>query len=109
MAELISRNAVITTIKNYGKGAIADGMKALDPVDDIIALVNAIKWLQVADVAPVVHGEWIPISDGDMAECSECGENYDVGDGFGMAAFELFRKYYRYCPNCGAKMDEVSE
>ncbi len=65
--------------------------------------------MPATDVAPVVHGEWIPVSDGDMAECSECGENYDVGDGYGMAAFELFRKYYRYCPNCGAKMDEVSE
>lgn len=95
MGEYISRNAVITTIKNYGKGAIADGMKTLDPVDDIVALAKAIEWLQIADVAPVVHGQWN--DDVNSMICSECGMkwNYcdnDVGD-------------FYYCPNCGAKMD----
>ena len=100
MAEYISRDAVITTIKNYGKGAIAEGMKTLDPVDDIVALAGAIEWLQVADVAPVAHGKWI--GDVDSMICSECGMkwNYcdnDVGD-------------FCYCPNCGSKNGyEVSE
>lgn len=58
-----------------------------------------------ADVAPVVHGEWIPISDGAWAECSECGETCDVSDNGGMTAFELFCDCYKYCPTCGAKMD----
>lgn len=53
----------------------------------------------------VVHGGWIPISDGEMAECSECGENYDVSDGGGMTSFILFQKFYKFCPGCGAKMD----
>lgn len=53
----------------------------------------------------VVHGGWIPISDGEMAECSECGENYDVSDGGGMTSFVLFQKFYKFCPGCGAKMD----
>ena len=43
----------------------------------------------IADVAPVRHGRW----DSDMsgAWCSVCGE-YSEGE-------------YRYCPNCGARMD----
>lgn len=51
-----------------------------------------------ADVAPVVHGEWITI-DG-ISRCSECGyiPAYD------SAIDDLF--YSPFCPNCGAKMDE---
>ena len=56
-------------------------------------------------VTPVKHGRWIPISDGAWAECSECGEACDVSDNGGMTAFELFCDCYKYCPNCGAKMD----
>ena len=36
--------------------------------------------------------EWIPISDGG-----------------GMASFNLFSKYYKYCPNCGAKMGTAGD
>ena len=47
-----------------------------------------------ADVAPVVHGRWIPFhSDvaGDIQYCSAC----EIGFGAKMD----------YCPHCGAKMD----
>ncbi len=53
--EYIEREAAITVIKDYGKGAINDGMKALDPVNDIIALAHAMEWILAADVAPVVR------------------------------------------------------
>lgn len=52
-----------------------------------------------------VGGEWVPISDGGMAECSECGECFETSESGGMAAFELFRQFYKFCPNCGIKMD----
>ena len=50
-----------------------------------------------ADVAPVVHGEWITIDD--ISRCSECGyiPAYD------SAIDDLF--YSPFCPSCGAKMD----
>lgn len=57
------------------------------------------------DVQEVRHGEWISISDGDAAECSECGGYFDMSENGGMAPFRLFEKFYKYCPNCGAKMD----
>ena len=48
-----------------------------------------------ADVAPVVHGRWNRMDGYPMRLlCSECG--WDVS-GYG--------KFYRYCPNCGSKMD----
>lgn len=53
--------------------------------------------LPAADVAPVRHGRWLyhTLIDGHIhAECSECHK---------------IRIIDNFCPNCGAKMDEVSE
>ncbi len=90
IAEYIEREAAI---KDYGKGAISDGLTALDPVDDIVMIARAMELISAADVAPVVHGKWI--DDVDSMICSECGMkwNYcdnDVGD-------------FCYCPNCGSR------
>lgn len=56
------------------------------------------------DAMPVVHGRWRRIVvdrrhqiEGD--ECSACGFVYG---GLGIV-------YFRYCPNCGAKMDGGAE
>ena len=46
-----------------------------------------------ADVAEVKHGRWEVAGDMSYVKCSHCGG--------------LFVCYYNYCPNCGAKMDEV--
>ena len=55
----------------------------------------------VADVAPVRHGRWIEqdkYTFGTMYDCSICGDRIlDNGHS------------WNYCPNCGAKMDEVSK
>ena len=56
---------------------------------------------KVADVAPIVHGHWIlvnpPVSLIDWEECSVCGyENF-------------YFSRFKFCPNCGAKMDEVND
>lgn len=68
-------------------------------VDGCKTDVEAIDAIPAADVAPVRRGNWIPILDGDGAECSECGEYFDTG------GFAAFIKVYRYCPTCGARMD----
>lgn len=56
--------------------------------------------LPAADVAPVVHGRW---------ECGKpcpiCGE-----DRFKRIDADIWSDWEPpYCPNCGAKMDEVSK
>ena len=61
-----------------------------------------------ADVAPVVHGRWIPIKVPTgigflgikemvvgFIRCSECYMEFDVSCEW----------YSHYCPNCGARMD----
>lgn len=58
--------------------------------------IQTINNLPAADVAPVRHGEWIA-DDYAYNRCSACGWEWDD------------REYVTpYCPNCGAKMDEVS-
>ena len=55
--------------------------------------IDILKHAPTADVVPVRHGHWIDTGSGQ--ECSVCGEiqyGYDSGR--------------RYCPNCGAKMQE---
>ena len=44
-----------------------------------------------ADVAEVRHGEWKKRKNWRLYVCSECSHEND--------------EPYRYCPNCGAKMD----
>lgn len=50
-----------------------------------------------ADVAPVVHAQWIEDGSG-IIICPECKRGYN-----------LHAKYTHYCPNCGAKMDGGNE
>ena len=71
----------------------------------VLGLGEASAAAPAADMAPVLHGQWIPISDGAMAECSGCGEAYEVSENGGITLFKLFQQFYKYCPNCGTKMD----
>ena len=61
--------------------------------------------MPAADVQEVKHGRWIE-QEADMDtiyECSVCGEPFVTLEG--TPADNL----WNYCPNCGAKMDEVEE
>ena len=65
-----------------------------------------------ADVAPVVHGEWLNFTgDFSTAECNQCGELCEVSPDEKPCEdfFSAFKKFYKFCPNCGAKMDAKSE
>ena len=65
--------------------------------------------LPAADVAPVRHGRWEEmhyeggILDGtNFDRCSVCRYERVFDD-------PALKTVFKYCPNCGAKMDEVSE
>lgn len=84
MAEYIERSAAIKAAKHaWAKG--------LEPSQYIEAL-------PAADVAPVVHAEWVVCGDGDNVPwmCSHCGKT---------TAHKYKVIYGKYCPNCWAKMD----
>ena len=58
--------------------------------------------MPAADVVPVVHGRWEQDSDGDWY-CTNCDEVVAICE---SGRERTYRK--PYCPNCGAKMIEVS-
>lgn len=53
------------------------------------------------EAEPIKHGRWIEIGH-PWYECSECGERTAVVNLNGEVV-------WNYCPNCGARMDEVEE
>ena len=65
-------------------------------VHDLLLLI---KNTPAADVAEVRHGGWIQ------------GDYYDVGDVCSECDFDsnIDHCCWRYCPNCGAKMDGKGE
>lgn len=86
MAEYIERGAALREAKYAA-------VRGLDPV----AFVEDVP---VADVAPVVHGQWINVYPDIEPNplfmygiCSNCGFEQGLSDKL------------NYCPNCGAKMD----
>ena len=60
------------------------------------------------DAVPVRHGHWI-MNEYDELYCSICGDiaSLDSGEYFYRGKIRFDDSFY--CPNCGAKMDEVSE
>ena len=66
------------------------------------SLMEEIKAIPAADVAPVRHGLWEERDDGfggTYYHCSVCGEDWCTIDGTPA------ENGMRYCPQCGARMD----
>lgn len=93
MAEYIDREALYEKAYWHGEhpdvgNPFPDGVDAIDIKD-----VDAIP---AADVAPVVHGRWVPTKAPFMNECEDCS----------VCGYRtVWGHRSNYCPNCGAKMD----
>lgn len=59
----------------------------------------AVENAPTVDAEPVCHGRWL--KHGYSCPCSNCG--YDLG--YSGTPMELTLAFFKYCPNCGAKMD----
>lgn len=88
MAECINREAAIRALLNDAPEQVSYSRE--DATD-------CIRYMDAADVAPVVHGRWL------------YGDYYDIGDVCSECDWDsqMTHPSYRYCPNCGARMDEV--
>ena len=108
MNEYIEREAAVEVTKYYAYMAIDKKQMMLDTVDDVLNIVARIEKLPAADVVPVMHGQWVNFyGDYRTAECSVCANLYEMtfdGESNG-ALFDGFKRLYKYCPNCGARMD----
>lgn len=104
MTEYIERDAISEEIRKYyyknpPNFSYGEGFdRGLDRAQ------RAILDAPAADVAEVVHGEWLR-SDDDWnslttIQCSCCGEEwcFETDDDVSLLN-------YKYCPNCGARMD----
>ena len=93
MAEYLDRERAIQKVKNviateWFRGNYA----AVEPLQRVVDV--QLGRMTAADVAPVVHGRWLCV-DTDIEQfflCNRCKK----------------KEYWesKYCPNCGAKMDE---
>ena len=90
MAEYFEREAAVKAFNNFDAGrADSPPFTLLTPEE----FAEYLYELPAADVAPVVHAQWIDDGSG-IIICPECKRGYN-----------LIAKYTHYCPNCGAKMD----
>ena len=85
MDEYIKRETAVRMVMAAKWGNGSDGAMAME----IVASVPA------ADVAPVVHGQWIYDKKVQRPYCSVC-KGYFYG---------ATNSPMSYCPNCGTKMD----
>ncbi len=121
--EYIERSAVIEEIESLpvivtglraGKGILAEYAKQYKN-----SITKILAYAPAADVAPVVHGEWIIKSeihqmfddvDEEMyVECPFCKRTYYVPQTYDDEEIIAYaREQYPFC-NCGAKMDGGKE
>ena len=87
MAEYIKRETAVKAANEWVSEA------CMAPVMRVSRLLDKLQKVPAADVAPVVHAQWIEDGSG-IIICPECKRGYN-----------LIAKYTHYCPNCGAKMD----
>ena len=88
MSDFISREAALKAANEWVSEA------CMAPVMRVSRLLDKLQKVPAADIAPVVHGKWIPFHSqaaGDIQYCSACDVGFDAPMGF--------------CPHCGARMD----
>lgn len=91
MTEYINREATIRALLNDAPEQVSYSRE--DAAD-------CIRYMDAADVAPVVHGDWeivLGSNGNEYMVCTCCRVSQDLTGVF------------TYCPNCGARMDGGSE
>ena len=112
MAEYIERTAelilavnagarVIENTKRYHGASYCVNVFAEKPKEipylKAAEVLRGFDEIPAADVAPVVHGEWIATHKEKIVSwqsCSKCGSIYPPN----------CKRHYNFCPHCGAKM-----
>jgi hypothetical protein len=108
--EYIERGALIAFVREVRKKLPKDSKDFFTRDEMLLNFQQYLELQKAADVEPVVRGEWLNfVGDYVTAECSVCGECYDPSDYNDKEHFDMFKQLYKYCPNCGAKMDGEKE
>ena len=90
--DAIDRAEAMTEIMMFAGNVKSDEEDVYIKVSDAVQLLRE---LPPANLQEPKTGHWIKSSNGMFAECSDCGKHGEYG----------LLKQYKYCPNCGAKME----
>ena len=98
MAKYIDREALVEWLKRIPLKDLSDGRGLCRVIfeDDFKRAIKKIPKGIIVDVSPVRHGHWC--WDGRFRACSICGSYVEFTETLGAS-------HWKYCPNCGAKMD----
>ena len=96
MAEYIEREALEVELNHRLNFLMGEDGEYDHYTSGFDEAVTRVENFPAADVAPVQHGKWL------------YGDYYDIGDVCSECDWDskMTHPSYRYCPNCGAKMDE---
>ena len=104
MSDLISRQAAIDAICEHGTDLERRGITVLAVVNHKQVTIDLLEHLPSVEVEPVKRGKWIYDNQFHWyrASCSECG--------YKRVTDIKAEKWngWKYCPNCGAKMEPIS-
>ena len=120
MAEYIEREALISGLKALPEQERLECMGLYVLVRSMPAVsVEQLKWErdtaieqlqsygvglgEKTDIVKVNHGEWELLNIGPDwadAKCSQCGAEH---------GFSPYKDFYKFCPDCGAKMDKEEQ
>ena len=93
-----------STLKRLTKAELIEELRITEMNMESIEALYHQQIENVKDWEPVRHGHWIDIDSESYTwkvRCSECGHERSMMSTQG--------KYPKYCEECGAKMDEVTE
>lgn len=105
VSEYISRNEVDQKLHEAG-GCDASDEWARGYDAGITEAIDIIDNIPVAEVAPAVHAHWKYNKKLWLPECSVCEARPFKGY---IPSMDEVRRVYKFCPVCGAKMDESED
>lgn len=101
MPRLIDADALLVEVEKYCDGCDSnEGSRCKNCEYD--NWLYSIEIATTIEAAPVVHGRWEDFCGGKMCCCSACKAEFD------NTCNEIHGEW-KFCPNCGAKMDLKSE
>ena len=103
MPEYIEREALLQVLEELGGWDDPPDLWAEGYAWGTFSALRRVEDQPTADVQGIKHGEWKSFNSEDTLYgsyyCSACGHGQDIGMVIPLTT------EFKYCPNCGAKMD----